>query len=339
VTCPDGTTIRRAVCSGREGCDPGSCPAGQACYSFEDPFDEDFYCITADFCGAAPATEEALLAWEIESRQRSDALRTQFKERMDRRTGKASAPAAGLEPKPPPPVPVAAVAPSATRGSVLVEAWGSDLALVACVDGDTVATGGDCAPQLPPGSELVHAAWRLRIRGPKALDCAPTSEQVPGLGAEQLGTAPGEGERWGWVPTAPPGWRAAGLSPLDPVLATVVRREMGSAGDGAQLELAVMADLDGDAYEERVVRAFYPSDDPEKAGHSALWLVDDAAVGPLPTEGMEINGVADLRGIVPLAGGGALIVFTTDWTEGSGVHVVGPRAGALLPLAEVACGS
>ncbi len=99
ITCPDGSTVRKAVCAGKAGCDPGSCPDAQACYSFEDPFDKDFYCVPDDICGAPPATVDERLAWERESRERSDAIRAKFKKRMDQRANRSTSPAA-VEPKP-----------------------------------------------------------------------------------------------------------------------------------------------------------------------------------------------------------------------------------------------
>lgn len=339
VTCADGSTVRKAVCAGKEGCNPGSCPDGQACYSFEDPFDKEFFCIPDDICDAPPATADERLAWERDSRERSDALRAEYQRRMDRRTGATTSPVAVLEPRPAPAAPAAALPSAEPEASVLVQAWGSDLALVACLIGDTVATGAGCAGQLPAGTELTHAGWRLRTTGAKTLVCPPTSQAVPGVGAEQVGVAADSGERWGWVPAPPPSWQPASPSPLDAALTAVVRSQLRETPANLRLELAVVADLDGDPNKERIVRAFYPSDDPDKAGHSTLWLIDDASIGRLPTTGMELNGVQDVQGVVPLDSGGALLVFTTEWMGGSGLHVVGPGAVGLGPIAEVACGS
>ena len=101
VICPDGSTVRRAVCAGAEGCQPGSCPAGQLCYSFEDPFEEDFYCIPDDICGAPPAAD-LRLAWESASRERSEALRAKFQRLKDHRAGNPTSTPGELEPKPDP---------------------------------------------------------------------------------------------------------------------------------------------------------------------------------------------------------------------------------------------
>jgi hypothetical protein len=99
VICPDGTSVRKAVCAGAEGCEPGSCRDGQVCYSFEDPFDKDFYCIPDDICGSRPTAEEAA-AWERASRERSDAVRAKFENLSKQRTNEPTAPAAETKPVP-----------------------------------------------------------------------------------------------------------------------------------------------------------------------------------------------------------------------------------------------
>ncbi len=113
VTCLDGSTVRKAVCSGRQGCNPGSCPDGQLCYAFEDPFEEESYCIPDDICGVPPAPAEQRLAWERESRSRSDAVRARFEKRSEQRTGESTSPAAvTLDPKPDPPAAVEEAPPA-----------------------------------------------------------------------------------------------------------------------------------------------------------------------------------------------------------------------------------
>lgn len=96
VTCPDGAKVRKPVCAGDEGCSPGSCASGQACYSFEDPIETYFYCVPDDLCGT-PLPDEDRLAWEQEARKRSDRVRAEFADRARRRTGKTTAPAAPAE--------------------------------------------------------------------------------------------------------------------------------------------------------------------------------------------------------------------------------------------------
>jgi len=65
IQCPDGSEITPEVCSGNQGCVPGGCPSGQACYHEDDPFEERSYCVPADICGELP--ESALRDWEQES--------------------------------------------------------------------------------------------------------------------------------------------------------------------------------------------------------------------------------------------------------------------------------
>lgn len=98
VTCADGSTARQAVCAGRRGCDPGGCPAGQVCYSFEDPFEVEDFCIPAQICGTPPASSAEALAWERASRERAEALREKFRQRMERREGAVTAPAEKPQP-------------------------------------------------------------------------------------------------------------------------------------------------------------------------------------------------------------------------------------------------
>lgn len=77
VQCPDGSIVQPAVCSGKRSCAPGDCPSGQACYSFDDPFDEVTYCVPARVC-VGIATPEALRAWELAAQERARATREKF---------------------------------------------------------------------------------------------------------------------------------------------------------------------------------------------------------------------------------------------------------------------
>jgi len=83
VQCPDASSFKPQICSGASDCDPGSCPDGQACYSYEDPFEKKSYCVPANICGEQP--DETLTAWELDSRRRADAVRQAMDERMQRR--------------------------------------------------------------------------------------------------------------------------------------------------------------------------------------------------------------------------------------------------------------
>ena len=62
VVCPDGTTLKPQICSGRPQCGPGACPAGEVCYHVNDPFEKESYCLPADICGRQSAA--GLAAWE-----------------------------------------------------------------------------------------------------------------------------------------------------------------------------------------------------------------------------------------------------------------------------------
>lgn len=65
MACPDGRHIKAAVCAGTHGCTPGSCPDGQLCYAYPDPFTDHSYCVPEDVCGPLDATAGA--AWEAQS--------------------------------------------------------------------------------------------------------------------------------------------------------------------------------------------------------------------------------------------------------------------------------
>ncbi len=92
VACPDGTRVLPNVCAGRETCQPDSCPKGQFCYHFDDPFDERSYCIPDDVCGAPPSAE-LRLRWETDSLERAAATRSHMRAKHGARTGTTSLPA------------------------------------------------------------------------------------------------------------------------------------------------------------------------------------------------------------------------------------------------------
>lgn len=78
VYCPDETKVLPKMCAGREGCTPGSCPDGQLCYAFDDPFDERTYCVPDTVCGAAPDVPTVRL-WEERSFERAEAMRAKYR--------------------------------------------------------------------------------------------------------------------------------------------------------------------------------------------------------------------------------------------------------------------
>lgn len=62
MTCPGDREIKPAICAGTHGCTPGSCPEGQLCYAYPDPFEDQTYCVPDDVCG--PLDPAAGAAWE-----------------------------------------------------------------------------------------------------------------------------------------------------------------------------------------------------------------------------------------------------------------------------------
>ena len=64
LTCPDGERITPGICTGAFDCEPGSCPAGQLCYSDDDPFEDRSFCVPAEVCG--PLDAEAIRRFELE---------------------------------------------------------------------------------------------------------------------------------------------------------------------------------------------------------------------------------------------------------------------------------
>lgn len=92
VNCPDGDRILPKVCAGASGCQPGSCPQGQVCYHFDDPFEERSYCVPDNICGALPDANARRL-WETESRDAAAAMRSRYEKKGGRSTGATTVPA------------------------------------------------------------------------------------------------------------------------------------------------------------------------------------------------------------------------------------------------------
>jgi len=89
LRCPDGSRLTPNVCTGKQGCTPGSCPQGQVCYSFDDPFEERSYCIPDNLCGGAP-TSAQLRHWERDSAARAAAIRAKYEAKSTRQGGKVA---------------------------------------------------------------------------------------------------------------------------------------------------------------------------------------------------------------------------------------------------------
>jgi len=93
IYCPDGSRVTPGVCAGRETCTVASCPDGQLCYYFDDPFEERSFCIPDDVCGAPPKRDDRL-RWEKDSSARAAALRAEYDARRAGRSGAVTAPVA-----------------------------------------------------------------------------------------------------------------------------------------------------------------------------------------------------------------------------------------------------
>ncbi len=79
VNCPDGSNLLPQVCAGQETCAPGSCPDGQACYTFDDPFEERSYCVPDNVCGVLTPVDRA--QWELDAAAKAAASRARMASR------------------------------------------------------------------------------------------------------------------------------------------------------------------------------------------------------------------------------------------------------------------
>ena len=98
VNCPGGERVSPQVCAGRSGCEPGTCPQGQVCYHFDDPFELRSYCIPDDVCGQL-AGDDQRRRWERDSMQAAAAMRASYAERRaQRKDGAVTAPVDAIAP-------------------------------------------------------------------------------------------------------------------------------------------------------------------------------------------------------------------------------------------------
>ena len=231
--------------------------------------------------------------------------------------------------------------PAGEISAVLVQSWDFNLALVSCLSPEGLRTGAHCSDILLPGTELSHGSSRVKVTTPTTVDCLPSGTKIPATGATSLGPASDAPEPWSWQPGPPIGWTPSTPTKADDTLAEAVRAAEAAqqvSRPATEITLVATADLNADGTSERVLAAFHGSDDPEKRGYTTLWLADPS-VRPLPTEGMELNGELVVQGTAPVTTGGELLVFTSTWMGGSGVHAVGPVDGKIGAAGEVACGT
>lgn len=91
VNCPDGSGVTPGVCAGREGCEPGSCPQGQACYAFDDPFEDRSYCLPDNVCGQTLSDADRQ-RWEQDSFTAAAAMRARYDRKRAQHSGAVTAP-------------------------------------------------------------------------------------------------------------------------------------------------------------------------------------------------------------------------------------------------------
>ena len=96
VNCPDGSSVMPGVCAGRRGCEPGSCPEGQSCYHFDDPFEERSYCVPNSVCGGL-TSHTTRRQWEEDSAAKASQVRREMEFKRSRRSGVGKFPAEPLD--------------------------------------------------------------------------------------------------------------------------------------------------------------------------------------------------------------------------------------------------
>ncbi len=82
VRCPSDQIVRPGVCAGESECEVGQCPAGQACYHFDDPIEDRSYCLPSDVCGSLESS--ALEQWERDAEATAAASRAAWKKKFNR---------------------------------------------------------------------------------------------------------------------------------------------------------------------------------------------------------------------------------------------------------------
>lgn len=195
-----------------------------------------------------------------------------------------------------------------------------------CVFEGTVLPGPECHLRVPAGAAAtVPGAGATTLGAPVTTSCPASDATAP---AWKVAVGTPDGSAWGHLGQGPvPGWRAAGSQATTPESEAPVRAAIAQGqgwpfgpGDTAFTEISVVlaGDLDGDPGEERLVRAFRPSDDPDKPGNSAIYVLRDDVAVPLVV-GDPLNGVADVLGAVP-APGGSLVLVRSTWSGGQGLH-------------------
>lgn len=210
---------------------------------------------------------------------------------------------------------------------------------VACVTQEGSVLGNEaCAPKLT-GQAATLPPGRTVLGGVTTVTCEATGTRAMAVVApidEPLSWQ----ATWGYLGQGlPSGWHLASRSRADDALLEPAMSALAGSGwplssDASGIQLDERLDLEG----TRVLEAFAPSDDPEKPGHSALFLAGSDIL-PLPTAGLSLNGRVRTPGAFPVRNNGHILVLTSEWMGGSGVHAVHLSEDGPITIGEWACGT
>jgi hypothetical protein len=210
---------------------------------------------------------------------------------------------------------------------------------VACVTQEGTVLGNEaCAAKLT-GQVATLPAGRTVLGGMTTVTCEPTGDRAMAL------VAPIDDEHssqatWGYLGVGvPSGWHLASRSRADdalmaPALATLVDSRWPLSPDATDVQLDERMDLNG----TRVLEAFAPSMADDKPGYSALFVAGSDIL-PLPTTGLSLNGRIRTPGAFPVPNNGYILVLTSKWMGGSGVHAVHLAEAGPVTIGEWACGT
>jgi hypothetical protein len=106
------------------------------------------------------------------------------------------------------------------------------------------------------------------------------------------------------------------------------------SSDASDVQLDERLDLAG----TQILEAFAASADPDQPGRSALFLVGSDIL-PLPTNGLSLNGRVRTPGAFPVRNNGHVLILTSQWMGGSGVHAVHLAEDGPITIGEWACGT
>lgn len=253
----------------------------------------------------------------------------------------ATSPQAALPPQ------KATPAPSAQRAVLLASQRvnGRVAAVPLACDTGAQPAGGEKCPA--PMGALVTVPWASGgvIGESTQVACEPNGASATGWWVEGGDPAgDGQGLTWGYLgdqaPALTPPLSGVPSPEVQARALEAVRTGVGwpfGAQDpkGVTVTVELEGDLDGAPGEERVLRLFRASDDPDKPGNSALYVDRQSVV---PVHGFEFNGVVDVVGALPIKGG-HIVLLRSEWMGGSGLHAMSMFEGVVAPLGQWVCGS